>query len=91
MVVVAAAVPALVDWWRDRHRTGLDPLRYVALHLADDVAYGTGVWAGCGRERTIAPLVPDLRSWPGRRVWVRLAVPWRRERTQNASRNPGQA
>ena len=65
-VVVAAAVPALADWWRDRRGTGLDPLRYVALHLADDVAYGTGVWAGCRRERTLAPLVPDLRSWPGR-------------------------
>jgi hypothetical protein len=65
-VVVAAAVPAFVDWWHDRRSTGLDPLRYVALHLADDVAYGTGVWAGCRRERTVAPLVPDLRSWPGR-------------------------
>lgn len=65
-VAAAAAVPALAGWWRDRRATGLDPLRYVALHLADDVAYGTGVWAGCLRERTAAPLVPDLRSWPGR-------------------------
>jgi mycofactocin system glycosyltransferase len=65
-VVAAAALPALADLWRDRRGTGLDPLRYVALHLADDLAYGTGVWAGCVRERTVAPLVPDLRSWPGR-------------------------
>jgi hypothetical protein len=64
--VAAAALPALADLWRDRRGTGLDPLRYVALHLADDLAYGTGVWAGCVRERTVAPLVPDLRSWPGR-------------------------
>jgi mycofactocin system glycosyltransferase len=65
-VVAAAVVPALADWWHQGRATGLDPLRFVALHLADDVAHGTGVWAGCLRERTVAPLTPDLRSWPGR-------------------------
>lgn len=38
------------------------------LRLADDTAYSVGVWRGMGRERTIAPLVPELRSWPGRRA-----------------------
>jgi hypothetical protein len=34
--------------------------------LIDDVAYGTGVWAGALRERTVAPLVPQVRTWPTR-------------------------
>jgi mycofactocin system glycosyltransferase len=63
-VVAAALVPALVDWWHgDR---ALDPVRYTALRVADDLAYGTGVWAGCWQHRTIKPLRPDLHSWPGR-------------------------
>jgi hypothetical protein len=44
-----------------------DPLRAVALHVADDVAYGTGVWIGCARERTVVPLIPRI-SWRTR-VW----------------------
>lgn len=31
-----------------------------ALRLADDFAYGLGVWAGCLRHRTLVPLVPRL-------------------------------
>jgi len=41
------------------------PLRHPA-HLADDMAYGVGVWKGIWRERTIAPLIPRFTSWPGR-------------------------
>ena len=67
-VVAAALAPALVDWWQgDRD---LDPVRYAALRLADDLAYGAGVWAGCWRHRTIEPLRPDLHSWPGRAAAV---------------------
>lgn len=63
-VVAAAVVPPLVDWWQGER--AVDPLRYVALRLLDDTAYGAGVWAGCARERSWEPLRPDLRSWPGR-------------------------
>ena len=42
---LALLVPALSDWAADRQ--GLDPVRAVAVHVADDVAYGTGVWVGC--------------------------------------------
>ncbi len=63
-VLVAAVLPPLLDW-RER-RPGLDPLRYVALRLADDVAYGAGVWRGSIRSRTVAALLPDLHSWPGK-------------------------
>jgi mycofactocin system glycosyltransferase len=61
----ALLVPAVADWV-DR-QGDLDLPRYVALHIADDVAYGAGVWAGCLRERTIRPLIPRIavRS----RIW----------------------
>ena len=35
---------------------------------ADDLAYSVGVWQGVLRERTVAPLVPEISSWPGRRT-----------------------
>ncbi|MFJ1455968.1 mycofactocin biosynthesis glycosyltransferase MftF [Nocardia sp. N2S4-5] len=33
----------------------------VTLRLADDLAYGLGVWAGCLRHRTLIPLLPRIR------------------------------
>jgi hypothetical protein len=73
--VLALAVPALVDWHGDR--SDLDPLTYVALHVADDAAYGVGVWRGCAEENTIAPLVPRLsfraRVWSARALREKLA------------------
>lgn len=32
----------------------------------DDVAYSIGVWKGMVAERTAAPLIPHINSWPGR-------------------------
>jgi mycofactocin system glycosyltransferase len=57
-VPVAALIlaPPLLDW-ADR-RPPLDPARYVAARLLDDAAYSVGVWQGCLRNRTIAPLLP---------------------------------
>jgi hypothetical protein len=68
--LAALLVPALADWWDDQ--SGLDPLTYAALHVADDAAYGAGVWQGCWRERTAAPLLPrvSFRS----RVWSERAL-----------------
>ena len=51
-------VPPLLDW-ADR-RPPLDPARYVAARLLDDAAYSLGVWQGCLRRRTIAPLLPVI-------------------------------
>ncbi|HEY1734354.1 MAG TPA: hypothetical protein VGG23_07900, partial [Acidimicrobiales bacterium] len=39
---------------------GPGPLRYGAELLADQAAYGAGVYAGCWRERSVEPLVPSL-------------------------------
>lgn len=43
-----------------------DPLTQVIAAMADDVAYGAGVWAGCVTHGTVAPLRPVVR-WPTRK------------------------
>ena len=62
---LALVVPAVHGWAADRRGRG--PVRAVAVHVADDVAYGTGVWIGCARERTFVPLIPRI-AWRSR-VW----------------------
>jgi mycofactocin system glycosyltransferase len=52
--------PPLLDWL-DR-RPPLDPARYVAARLLDDVGYSLGVWQGCAKRRTVRPLLPLLRG-----------------------------
>ena len=64
MLVLAVVVPAALDWRAER--PPLDPVRYVALRLLDDVAYGAGVWAGALRARSFAAITPSLESWPPR-------------------------
>ena len=44
------------------------------LRVMDDVAYSVGVWRGTLRERTIAPLIPELTSWPGRSATLRMRL-----------------
>jgi mycofactocin system glycosyltransferase len=55
-LLAATVLPALSEW-RVR-RPELDHLRYAAVRLVDDIAYGTGVWIGCARERSFAALRP---------------------------------
>ncbi|MFV1992138.1 MAG: mycofactocin system glycosyltransferase, partial [Acidimicrobiales bacterium] len=50
--------PALAKYFEARPK--IDPARFVAIRIADDVAYGTGVWLGCIQQRTLAPLKPRL-------------------------------
>ncbi|MBV9205200.1 MAG: mycofactocin system glycosyltransferase, partial [Actinobacteria bacterium] len=57
LAALVLAPPALD--WLDR-RPPLDPVRYVAARLLDDVAYSLGVWRGCAARRTIRPLLPRL-------------------------------
>jgi mycofactocin system glycosyltransferase len=77
---LALLAPAAGDW--PAARRALDPVRYAALHVADDVAYGSGVWLGCLRARTLAPLLPriELRT----RIWstrsLRTQLGGRKER-----------
>ncbi|MEU7787480.1 mycofactocin biosynthesis glycosyltransferase MftF [Amycolatopsis sp. NPDC049159] len=54
--------PPLTAWAKTR--PGLDPVRYTAAAIADDVAYGGGVWAGCLAHRTLEPVRPALVRRP---------------------------
>jgi mycofactocin glycosyltransferase len=56
--------PALAEWLRNRET--LDPARFVLGRLADDIAYGAGVWAGSIAHRTTGPLLPQIRWRPFR-------------------------
>jgi mycofactocin glycosyltransferase len=60
LAVLVLASPVLE--WRQR-RPAMDPVRYAAARLADDVAYCTGLWQGCIRYRTVRPLIPRLWWW----------------------------
>jgi mycofactocin system glycosyltransferase len=55
--------PIALEWVR--HRPAVDPIRYAALRLVEDAAYGSGVLAGAWRARSLAPLTPEIRL-PGR-------------------------
>jgi mycofactocin glycosyltransferase len=59
-LAAAVVVPAALEWWE--RRPALDPVRFLGLRLADDLAYASGVWIGCGRERSAKALLPALRS-----------------------------
>lgn len=53
-----------------RRRPPLDPLRFVIAALADDLAYGSGVWRGALEARDLRPLLPRVRSRrPGGARW----------------------
>jgi mycofactocin system glycosyltransferase len=54
------ACPPLFEWLR--RKPPLDPARWTALAIADNVAYGLGVWVGSFRARNWSALVPRLSS-----------------------------
>lgn len=62
VLFVVALVPAMYEWWSQR--PALDPLRYIALRLIDDVSYGAGVWEGVIAHRSADALMPDVSAWP---------------------------
>jgi mycofactocin system glycosyltransferase len=71
--------PPLTAW--SARRRSLDPVRYVLGHLADDVAYGTGVWAGALRARNMAAVRPVI-------AWHPLRVPRRPESADDHGEPP---
>jgi mycofactocin system glycosyltransferase len=81
------AGPPAAAWLRSKPR--LDPVRFALGYLADEMAYGAGVYAGARAERLAEPLLPRIAWRPlpkaGRR---RLAEP-AREHVSSASRAPG--
>jgi mycofactocin system glycosyltransferase len=67
--------PPLIRWFTHCRLPGppptappaVDPIRFAAAAVADDIAYGAGVWAGCFRHRTVTPLRPVIAWRPGKR------------------------
>ncbi len=62
VLITAAVVPSMYEWWKARPK--LDPIRFTALRVLDDAAYGVGVWKGVVDEQNFDALKPDLTSWP---------------------------
>lgn len=58
-VVIAAMVLRVASTGR-RGDPRIDPVRHAALRLADDVAYGWGVWKGCAARRRFGALRPRI-------------------------------
>ena len=57
--------PPLTAWAEGPRR--LDPATFTLGRIADDIAYGLGVWSGCVAARTVAPLRP-LIAWHPLRI-----------------------
>ncbi|GAC1535392.1 MAG: mycofactocin biosynthesis glycosyltransferase MftF [Acidimicrobiales bacterium] len=55
-IALCTIVALVVEWVEVR--PALDPLTWVVLRVADDVAYGSGVWASCLRARSARALLP---------------------------------
>ena len=67
VVLLAAVVDGVLDWiTRTRSRDGeakpIGLVAYVVLKRLDDLAYGTGLWVGVVRERTLRPLKPQIKT-----------------------------
>jgi len=54
----AIVLPSLMSWFIKKPK--VDPVSYCALKLADDVAYGTGVWKGVIATRDLGALTPKF-------------------------------
>jgi mycofactocin system glycosyltransferase len=52
--------PPAAEWLRGR--PPLDPVRFTLAYLADEAAYGAGVYRGALAERLAAPLLPKI-AW----------------------------
>ena len=55
-LAAAFVVPPLAEWVKDR--PPVDPLAWMALRWADDLAYQAGVWTGMLEARSIGAILP---------------------------------
>jgi len=58
ILLAAIVLPSLAKWFSKKPK--VDPVTYCALKLADDVAYGTGVWKGVIATRDLGALAPKF-------------------------------
>ncbi len=61
--------PPAAEWLR--RRPPLDPLRFALGYLADEAAYGAGVYRGAAAERLAAPLMPRFAWRPLHKAPIR--------------------
>jgi len=75
----AALLSAVADSVIEYGRTSpdMDPLSFTVARRLDDIAYGTGVWAGAARGHSVRALLPDLQTGP----YARRALTWATRRT----------
>jgi len=71
-IAAATLVPLVLEWANGDRRA--DPWSWMGLRVADDLAYGAGVWFGALGQARWGPLVPDLSNWPGKRPPVEAAT-----------------
>jgi hypothetical protein len=58
--LLAALADTLIEY--RLARTLLDPFRFAIARRLDDISYGTGVWVGAFRGRSLAALLPHIRT-----------------------------
>jgi hypothetical protein len=58
--LLAALADTLIEY--RLARTVLDPFRFAIARRLDDISYGTGVWVGAFRGRSLAALLPHIRT-----------------------------
>lgn len=63
LAAAAVVLPAAVE---AACRRSAQPLADLPLHVAEEAAYGLGVWEGVLAERSAGPLLPELSGWPRR-------------------------
>lgn len=61
LALAVLAIPPIAEYLRGPKR--LDPCTFAVLRTLDDASYGIGACVACVRQRTIKPLLPDLRTW----------------------------
>jgi mycofactocin system glycosyltransferase len=59
---LALVLAAPLVYEHRRRRPPLDPVRFVAAALADDLAYGSGVWRGALEVGALRSLVPQMKG-----------------------------
>ena len=57
MITFSAFVPPIIGLVRKKPS---HPVRYLAMRILEDVAYGTGVWVGAARTRSLRCLLPVI-------------------------------
>jgi len=78
LLLAGAVLDGLLDHKRCGRPQGLPA--HLVLQRLDDIAYGTGLWAGAVRRRTVAPLLPRLAAGAARATFA--PVPGERQPSQ---------